>query len=134
VEILFKCEVCGRAADKHHIVHRSQGGIDFPLNIKCLCHEHHRGKAGPHKSRTTDIQYKLELQDKLYSLLTKKYYRPDELADILRINRGMIRKLIKGLKTHKEGYGSKDIIYRLMGEKEYHEYMLEEFCEFIANF
>jgi hypothetical protein len=129
---LYKCEVCGRAADKHHIVHRSQGGIDFPLNIMFLCHEHHRGKTGPHKNRITDIQYKLELQEKLYSLLIKEYYRAEELADILSINRGMIRKLVKGLKTHKEGYRSKDIIYSLMGEQEYQEYMLEDFCEFIG--
>jgi biotin operon repressor len=131
---LYKCEVCGRAADKHHIVHRSQGGIDFSLNIKHLCDEHHRGKTGPHKNRTTDLQYKLELQYNLRSLLTKEYYRMEELADTLRINSRMIRKLVKGLKTHKEGYRSKDVIYRLMGEKEYNEYMLEEFCEFIANF
>jgi len=131
---LYKCEVCGRTADKHHIVHRSQGGIDFPLNIKHLCHEHHRGKTGPHKNRTTDIQYKLELQDKLHTLLNKEFYKAEELADSLRINTGMARKLVKELKNHKEGYRSKDIIYRLMGEKEYHEYMLEEFCEFIANF
>jgi len=131
---LYKCEVCGRTADKHHIVHRSQGGIDFPLNIKHLCHEHHRGKTGPHKNRTTDIQYKLELQDKLHTLLNKEFYKEEELADSLRINTGMARKLVKELKNHKEGYRSKDIIYRLMGEKEYHEYMLEEFCEFIANF
>lgn len=131
---MYKCEVCKREADKHHIVHRSQGGIDFPLNIKHLCHEHHRGKTGPHKNRTADIQYKLELQESLRSLLSKEHYRAEELADILRINRGMARKLAKGLKTHKEGYRSKDIIYRLMGEQEYHEDMLEEFCEFIANF
>ncbi|MBP1744642.1 MAG: endonuclease [Firmicutes bacterium] len=131
---MYKCEVCGRTADKHHIVHRSQGGIDFPLNIKHLCHEHHRGKTGPHKNRTTDIQYKLELQDKLHTLLNKEFYKEEELADSLRINTGMARKLVKELKNHKEGYRSKDIIYRLMGEKEYHEYMLEEFCEFIANF
>jgi len=112
---LYKCEVCKREADEHHIVHRSQGGIDFPLNIKHLCHEHHRGKTGPHKNRTADIQYKLELQESLRSLLSKEHYRAEELADILRINRGMARKLVKGLKTHKEGYGSKDIIYRLMG-------------------
>ena len=131
---MSKCEVCKREADKHHIIHRSQGGIDFPLNIKHLCHEHHRGKTGPHKNRTKDIQYKLELQESLRTLLSKEHYREEELADILTINRGMARKLVKGMKTHKEGYLSKDIISRLMGGKEYHEYMLEEFCEFIANF
>lgn len=132
--MLYKCEVCGRAADKHHVVHRSEGGIDFPMNIKHLCHEHHRGKTGPHKNRSTDIQYKLQLQDSLKSILSKEYYKSEELAHILMINGGTARKLTKDLKTNKEGYRSKDIIYRLMGEQEYHEYMLEDFCEFIANF
>lgn len=131
---MYKCEICGGAADKHHIVHRSEGGVDFPLNIKLLCHEHHRGKYGPHKNRTTDIQYKLELQEKLRSLLVKEFYKEDDLAALLGINGGTARKLTRGLKKHKEGCSSREIIFRLMGGEEYHEYMLEEFCEFIANF
>lgn len=131
---MYKCEVCGKRADEHHVVYRSQGGLNFPLNIRYLCHEHHRGKNGPHKNKSTDLQYKLQLQDNLRSLLRKDYYREQELTDMLQIKNGMAKKLLKGLRLHKEGYDSSEIIFRLMGMKEYDEFMLEEFCEFIANF
>ena len=131
---MLKCEVCGRQADKHHIVYRSQGGIDFPLNFKYLCHEHHRGKEGPHKNRKLDLQYKLELQKNLEMLLHKDFYILYELVDLLHINKGMLKRIFKEYKLYKEGYKKSDIIYRLMGKKVYTKYMLEEYCDFIANF
>lgn len=131
---MYKCEVCGKRADEHHVIYRSQGGMNFPLNIRYLCHEHHRGKNGPHKNKSIDLQYKLQLQDSLRSLLKKQYYREQELTDMLQVKSGSVKKLLKGLKLHKEGYDSSEIIFRLMGKREYYEYMLEEFCEFIANF
>jgi len=121
---LYKCEVCGKRADEHHVVYRSQGGLNFPLNIRYLCHEHHRGKNGPHKNKSTDLQYKLQLQDNLRSLLRKDYYREQELTDMLQIKNGTAKKLLKGLRLHKEGYDSSEIIFRLMGMKEYDEFML----------
>jgi 5-methylcytosine-specific restriction endonuclease McrA len=92
---LFKCEICGKLADKHHIVYRSQGGVDFPLNFKYLCSEHHRGKNGPHKSRKIDLEYKLELQNKLEKLLYKEFYTLDELVKLIQINKGMLKKLLR---------------------------------------
>ncbi|MDF2882529.1 MAG: hypothetical protein K0R54_3086 [Clostridiaceae bacterium] len=131
---MLKCEVCGKAADKHHIVYRSQGGVDYELNFKYLCSEHHRGKNGPHKDRNLDLQYKLELQSKIKQLLKNEYYSIDELVQILKINKGMMKRLLKNFKLYKEGYKSSDVIFRLMGCKEYSEEMLYEFCDFIANF
>lgn len=134
VNLLLKCEICGKVADKHHIIYRSQGGIDFPLNFKYLCNEHHRGKLGPHKCRKLDLEYKLQLQNKLEMLLSKEFYNLDELVHILSINKGMLRKLLKDFKLYKEGYKKKDIIFRLMGKKAYNKYMLEDFYDMIANF
>lgn len=131
---MFKCEVCGKEADKHHIVYRSQGGIDFPINFKYLCPEHHRGKNGPHKNRQLDLKYKLELQEKLEKILLKEFYTIDELVTLLKINKGMLKRLLKEYKLYKEGYKKSDIIYRLMGRKLYTKDMLEEYCDFIANF
>jgi hypothetical protein len=130
---LFRCEICGKLADKHHIIYRSQGGVDFPLNFRYLCSEHHRGKLGPHKNRKLDLQYKLELQENLNELLFKEFYILDELVSILGINKGMLRKLLKDFKTYKEGYKKKDIIFRLMGKRLYNEYMLEDFHNLVAN-
>ena len=36
---------------KHHIVFRSQGGLDFDLNMIELTQEEHEGNHGPHQSR-----------------------------------------------------------------------------------
>lgn len=131
---MLKCEICGKPADKHHIVYRSQGGVDFPLNFKYLCSEHHRGKNGPHKNRKLDLEYKLEMKRKLEGLLYKDFYTIEELVNLLQINKGMLKKLLKGYKLHKEGYKKSDVIYRLMGKKIYTEYMIEEYYDFIANF
>ncbi|AYD39919.1 HNH endonuclease [Clostridium fermenticellae] len=131
---MFKCEVCGKEADKHHIVYRSQGGVDFPINFKYLCPEHHRGKNGPHKNRQLDLKYKLELQEKLEKILVKEFYTIDELVTLLKINKGMLKRLLREYKLYKEGYKKADIIYRLMGKKVYTKDMLENYCDFIANF
>lgn len=131
---MLRCEICGRQADKHHIVYRSQGGVDFPLNFRYLCSEHHRGKCGPHKNRRLDLEYKLQMQKSLEDLLYKEYYNIEELVPLLEINKGMLKRLLKNYKLYKEGYKKSDIIYRLMGKKIYAEYMLEEYYDFIANF
>ncbi|MCH3963082.1 MAG: HNH endonuclease [Clostridium sp.] len=130
---MLKCEICGKLADKHHIVYRSQGGVDFPLNFKYLCPEHHRGKTGPHKNRKVDLEYKLEMQDKLENILCKEFYTLDELVKLLEINKGMLKRLLREYKLYKEGYKSSDVIFRLMGRKKYTKYMLEEYYDFIAR-
>ncbi|MFL0196683.1 HNH endonuclease [Clostridium sp. WILCCON 0269] len=130
---MLRCQICGKPADKHHIVYRSQGGLDFPLNFKYLCSEHHRGKNGPHKNKKIDLEYKLQMQQKLDTLLCKKFYTLDELVTLLQINKGMLKKLLKDYKLYKEGYQSFDIIYKLMGNKRYTEYMMEEYYDFIGT-
>ena len=131
---MLRCEVCGKQADKHHIVYRCQGGVGFPLNFRYLCSEHHRGKNGPHKNRKLDLEYKLQMQSELEELLFKEYYIIDELVDLLEINKGMLKRLLKEYRLYKEGYKKSDIIYRLMGKKRYTEDMLEEYYDFISNF
>lgn len=131
---MYKCEICGREADIHHIVHKNEGGLDFPLNYKCLCPEHHRGKEGPHRNSKLDIEYKLEMQDRLNAILDKDFYTIDELIDILSLNKTKVKKFFKSLKLYKEGYRKSDIIYRLMGNQEYNEYMLEDYYNMMVMF
>jgi len=123
---LFKCEVCGNLADKHHIVYKSQGGIEFPLNFRYLCSEHHRGNSGPHKNRRLDLEYKLEMQKKLQNILINRYYTAEELEILLGINKGMIKRLFKDYKQSDKEFKAVDIIFRLMGRKSYDESMLLE--------
>ena len=133
---MYLCEVCGKRADKHHIIYSSQGGLDFPLNYKFLCPNHHRGKLGPHKNPQVDLEYKIELQDKLNSLLCKDYYSMQELTSLLSISKSSLKRLLKEMHIYKEGYKSKDIIYLLMGKKSYEREMLEdlELELILANF
>ena len=116
---MLKCEVCGNPADKHHIVYKSQGGIEFPLNFRYLCSKHHRGSSGPHKDRALDLEYKLDMQTKLQELLTKEVYTIEELVPLLNINKGMIERLFKEYKMSDKGFKKADIIFRLMGRKKY---------------
>jgi hypothetical protein len=129
---LYKCEICSREADIHHIVHKNQGGLDFPLNYKCLCPEHHRGKYGPHRDSKVDLEYKLDLQYRLERLLEKNFYTVEELIDILSLNKTKAKKFFKELKLYKEGYKNNDIIYRLMGKAQYNEYMLEDYYDMMV--
>lgn len=127
-----KCEVCGREADIHHIIHRSEGGLDFSLNYKYLCSSHHRGKNSPHSNSKIDIEYKLDLQDKLEKILWKEYYTIDELIILLDLNKSKAKKFIKQLKHYKEGYKSSEVIFCIMGRKRYTEDMLDEYEDFWA--
>lgn len=123
---LYHCEICGAKADIHHIVHKHEGGYDIKLNYKYLCNYHHRGKTGPHRCIETDIFYKLELQEKLFTLMPKEFYTAKELYPILKISNSSLKKLIRKLKTYKEGYLTKDIVQTLMGGKIYSKSTLEE--------
>lgn len=117
---MYKCEVCGKTpADKHHIVYKNQGGVDFPLNIKYLCSEHHRGINGPHKNRNIDKLYKLELNNNLNSLLTKQYYDIKELSKIIHINEGLLKIILRNCQNKNDTYKKDDIIFKLMGSKKY---------------
>lgn len=116
---MHKCVVCGKVGEKHHIVYKSQGGIDIPLNYIYLCSKHHREIQGPHKNRKIDRQYKLSMQGKLFTILYKPYYKEEELKKILKINPYQWRIIKKDLHKYTKGYKKIHIITRLMGGKLY---------------
>jgi hypothetical protein len=120
---LFQCEVCGKPADKHHIVYKSQGGIEFSLNFRYLCSLHHRGNMGPHKNRKLDLEYKLNMQRNIEEVLVEEFYHIDDLVSLLNINKGMIKRLFKQAREEDKGFRKADIIFRLMGRKKYDESM-----------
>ena len=74
---------------KHHIVFRSQGGLDFDLNMIELTQEEHEGNHGPHQSRARDLELKRGLQEQLSELfpegeLIRSAGNSDAPEDILR--------------------------------------------------
>ncbi len=104
--------------ERHHIVYKSQVGLDFPLNYKRLTWEEHRGPNGPHLNRETDLRYKRELQEKLFRILPNEYYTIKEIRKILGI-RPSQAKVFKKLPYGPEGIKREDIIRRLMGGRLY---------------
>lgn len=118
------CEICNAPADIHHIVYRSEGGLDIELNYKYLCPKHHRGKYGPHHCKEVDLKYKLELQNKLFYILQKEYYSFKEIAHELNIPKNTLKRITRDLKIYKEGYKKIDIITKIMGNKLYSEEMI----------
>lgn len=123
-DLLALCEICNAPADIHHIIHRSEGGLDIQLNYKYLCPYHHRGKYGPHHCKEVDLRYKLDLQNKLFDVLKKDYYSFKELALQLNIPKNTLKRITKNLKLYKEGYKKSDVIFKIMGEKLYSEEMI----------
>ena len=116
------CEVkgCKCQGQRHHIIFRSQGGLDIDLNYKYLCAEHHNmGNCSPHMSREVDIGYKIELQRKLYQLFRKARYTIEEIAELLDCRKKTLEKRFKAVPNHAGMYGKEDVIRALMGGKLY---------------
>lgn len=104
--------------EKHHIVFKKQGGLDFELNYKRLSPEDHRGKYGPHKNRKVDLAYKIEMEAQLRKILTKEYYNIKELIDILGLKEKQANRAFRKL-LRPNGIEREKVIYKLMGERFY---------------
>lgn len=117
-----QCEVegCTCAAQRHHIVFRSQGGLDIELNYKDLCAIHHNmSRQGPHQNREIDLKYKRELQDQYFKLFTEESYIISEIAELIGYNKNRLEKRFKAVPQRAGRYKREDIIRALMGGKLY---------------
>ena len=92
-----------------------------------MCKKHHRSKIGPHRDKVIDLNYKLEMQNKLRELFIKSFYTGNDIKIMLGLTPGSLKKLTKNLKLYKEGYSSDDLIFNLMGRKVYSEEYIEDF-------
>lgn len=116
------CEVegCCKKGQKHHIVFRSQGGLDINLNYKYLCAEHHNmGNRSPHLNREIDLTYKLELQEKYYKIFYWPQYTIGQIAELIGYNKNRLEKRFKSVPSRAGIYIKEDIIRFLMGGKLY---------------
>lgn len=115
------CEVCGRYyTEKHHIVFRKQGGLDYDLNFKDLCAEHHRGNKSPHKDRKIDLCYKRELQEKLFNIFVDYDYSIEEVSTLIGCKEKDLNKIFKIAQPNPSGrYESETVVRVLMGGKLY---------------
>ncbi|WP_353096203.1 hypothetical protein [Tissierella praeacuta] len=105
--------------EKHHIVFKSQGGLDFELNYKYLTAEEHRGNLGPHLNRKIDLAYKIEMEVTLRRILENEFYTIKELIDLLGLKERQAYKAFRKVNQYLVGMKKEDIIYRLMGNSFY---------------
>lgn len=117
------CEECGKnITELHHVIYRSQCTYmsNIKVNFKFLCPEHHRGNSSPHMNRDIDLRYKIELQEKLFSMFSEKgYWTEKEIMDKLECSRNEIKKITKKMFISKEGYEVNELVKRLMGNRLY---------------
>lgn len=114
------CEECGSGnnIEIHHRVFRSSAPYmaNIKINFKYLCSECHRGGNGPHMNRKKCIEYKLELQKKLFELFgDKEYFTEKEIKERLETTSSEAKKITKKLMLYKEGYERVQLVTRLMG-------------------
>ena len=115
------CEVegCRNLGQRHHIVFRSQGGLDIPMNFKYLCPDHHTGNDSPHKNKAIDLQYKLEEQEQLFKLFKEDSYTAKEIAELIGYDKARIAKRFRKVPSRGGRYEREDIIRALMGGRLY---------------
>lgn len=104
--------------ERHHIVFRSQGGLDFDMNYIYLSPEDHRGNYGPHLCKQRDLILKQQLELDLRQALPAESYTVDELIQLLGLDGKQAHKAFK----HLQGIGGiqkEDAIFRLMGSRFY---------------
>lgn len=107
---MSKCIICGEKGEKHHIIHKDEGGLDYPLNYIYLCKNHHRGPKGPHENEWVDQRYKKILLLTLKRTFPKEYYQMDEIKISLKLPNSLLRSLNKSLKHYKEGFKTIELI------------------------
>lgn len=104
---------------RHHIVFKSQQGLDTVYNLIELSYEDHEGNNGPHQSKEANLKLKLELQEEYYRIFDKEEYTIKEIANILRKSEKYIEKHFRKVKNFAGIYQKEDIIRKLMGGKLY---------------
>ena len=108
-----------RGYQKHHIVFKSQGGLDFDFNFAFLTPEQHTGQEGVHNNREMDLKLKKELQEKLILTFSEPSYSLNKIIELLGLKRKQAEKAFKRVACIGGEYRAEDIIRRLMGGKLY---------------
>ncbi len=104
--------------ERHHIIFKSSGGLDYELNYKYLTPTQHRGDKGPHKNRATDLNYKIELEERLRALFVRDTYYLSEVIELLGLDIKQAQKAFKRLESV-DGIEKEDIISKLLGDRYY---------------
>lgn len=118
------CEICGRPGQCHHIVFKSQGGMNIELNYAWLCNEHHtQGEGAVHRCRSFDLLLKIRVQRRLESLFREPEYGIPEVAKLVGCDRRRLAMRMRKVPKKCGKYMREDIIRFFMGGKLYTELM-----------
>lgn len=103
---------------KHHIVFRSQGGLDFPLNLIELTQEEHEGINGPHRNKDRDKELKLQLQNQLWELFPEEeLFTIEEISKKLGRTKRYFEPHFRKVQMTAGKYRGFHIVKKLMGDK-----------------
>ncbi len=116
-----QCEYpgCKNPGQKHHIVFRSQGGLDIPVNFKYLCVDHHTGNESPHKNKAIDLQYKKETQARLYKIFSADTYTLKEIVALIGCDKKNVERRLRKAPNKAGVYERENIIRAIMGGRLY---------------
>ena len=104
---------------KHHIVFRSQRGLDIERNLIDLSYMDHEGKNGPHMNKEVNLKLKRDLQKEYYELFPDNEYSIEEIAILLNKSKKYIEKHFRKVPNFCGVYKRDEIIKKLMGGKFY---------------
>lgn len=117
-----QCQVqgCRCPGQKHHVVFRSQGGLNISTNYRYLCIRHHSdGKEAVHNNREFDLRLKREVQNEYYIMFTEEEYTIEQIAKVISYNKARLEKRMKAVQQRAGKYKREDIIRFLMGGRLY---------------
>jgi hypothetical protein len=104
---------------EHHIVFRSQGGLDTEANLIDLTYEQHEGNNSPHRNRDADLKLKNWAQNYYNERFSNEEYSIPEIAAILKKSVSYTEKHFRKVRNRAGIYQKEDIIRKLMGGKIY---------------
>lgn len=108
----------------HHVVFRSQGGVDHYYSKIKIPMGFHESDRGPHKNRETDLALKREMQKELFDAFSEAdTYDIDSILLILQPENersgAKLRRQLEKTKNIAGEYKAEDIVRTLMGRKLY---------------
>ena len=118
-----ECCLCGKCGyiEWHHTIFRSQSKCmkTIKVNLVQLCMDCHRGTHGVHNDKKSDLKLKKQLQGKLQSIFTEKYYSKLDIKSILECTDVNLDLITKTLSLYTQGYNTEQLIQRLLGGRNY---------------
>lgn len=111
---------CSSMGQQHHIVFRSQGGMNIDINYAYLCPAHHTGtKAAVHNNREFDLRLKRNMQEELFRKFTDDEYTIEKISKIIGYDKRRLDKRFRKVRQRAGTFQKEDIIRELMGGRLY---------------